>query len=252
MTDRAAQGYARHARRQGAARAPHGVTPHRTGAHLDIFCGSSSPAARIKRAVSRARPSHQPSHHDRASPFLPPGPRGRARALRGSLGAQQTPPTRPEGARRARAVVPMDSARAAELYVSNRPEDHPPADYAEQMAAKKRTDSIYAARSEGVMEFRKVDVQEPRRRDGDPRVPVRAAQDARRDAGTRRWCGCTAACTATGTRTTCRSCKEAVAARLRGHHAGLPRQHRLRRGAPQRDRLRRQGGGRRDVGASTS
>ena len=74
----------------------------------------------------------------------------------GSLGAQQTTPTRPAGARRPRVVVPMDSARAAELYVSDRPEDHPPANYAEQMAAKKRTDSIYTARSRGVMQFTKV------------------------------------------------------------------------------------------------
>jgi dipeptidyl aminopeptidase/acylaminoacyl peptidase len=52
--------------------------------------------------------------------------------------------------------VPMDSARAAQLYVSNRPEDHPQADFARQLAAKARTDSIFTARSRGVMEFRKV------------------------------------------------------------------------------------------------
>jgi dipeptidyl aminopeptidase/acylaminoacyl peptidase len=50
----------------------------------------------------------------------------------------------------------MDSARAARLYVSDRPEDHPQADFARQVAAKARTDSIYAARSAGVMEFRKI------------------------------------------------------------------------------------------------
>ena len=52
--------------------------------------------------------------------------------------------------------VPMDSARARALYVSNRPEDHPRANYARDIAAKRATDSIYAARSAGVMEFRKV------------------------------------------------------------------------------------------------
>lgn len=57
---------------------------------------------------------------------------------------------------RPRQVVPMDSARAAELYVSNRPEDHPVADYARHIAAKARTDSIYAARSRGVMSYTKV------------------------------------------------------------------------------------------------
>jgi dipeptidyl aminopeptidase/acylaminoacyl peptidase len=50
----------------------------------------------------------------------------------------------------------MDTARARRLYVSNRPADLPKADYARQIAAKARTDSIYAARSAGVMEFRKV------------------------------------------------------------------------------------------------
>jgi dipeptidyl aminopeptidase/acylaminoacyl peptidase len=50
----------------------------------------------------------------------------------------------------------MDSARAAELYVSNRPEDHPQADFDAQLRDKARTDSIYTARSRGVMEFRKV------------------------------------------------------------------------------------------------
>ncbi len=55
----------------------------------------------------------------------------------------------------ARQVVPMDSARAALLYVSNQPEDHPQADFAQQIAGKARTDSIFAARSRGVMEYRK-------------------------------------------------------------------------------------------------
>ena len=58
--------------------------------------------------------------------------------------------------RRPRQVVPMDSARARELYVSNRPEDHPQANFERQIAAKARTDSIFTARSKGVMEFRKV------------------------------------------------------------------------------------------------
>jgi dipeptidyl aminopeptidase/acylaminoacyl peptidase len=52
--------------------------------------------------------------------------------------------------------VKKDSARVELLYVSNRPEDLPKADYATQVARKRATDSIYAARSAGVMEFRKV------------------------------------------------------------------------------------------------
>jgi dipeptidyl aminopeptidase/acylaminoacyl peptidase len=65
------------------------------------------------------------------------------------------------GARRPRQVVPMDSARAAMLYVSNRPEDHPQADFPAQIAAKARTDSIFAARSQGVMQYRKTSYKSP-------------------------------------------------------------------------------------------
>jgi len=57
---------------------------------------------------------------------------------------------------RPRQNVPMDSARAAELYVSNRPADHPQADFARQIQNKARTDSIYRARSRGVMDFQKI------------------------------------------------------------------------------------------------
>jgi len=55
--------------------------------------------------------------------------------------------------RRPQQHVVMDTARARELYVSNRPEDHPPADFARQLTARKASDSIYAARSKGVMDF---------------------------------------------------------------------------------------------------
>ncbi|CAN5818539.1 hypothetical protein BH23GEM9_BH23GEM9_15620 [soil metagenome] len=53
-------------------------------------------------------------------------------------------------------TVVMDSARAARLYVSDRPEDHPVANYASHMAAKARTDSIFEARSRGVLDYRKI------------------------------------------------------------------------------------------------
>lgn len=52
--------------------------------------------------------------------------------------------------------VVMDTARARQLYVSNRPEDHPQANFEQQIAAKRRTDSIYTARSAGVMDFTKI------------------------------------------------------------------------------------------------
>ncbi|MGQ0701683.1 MAG: alpha/beta hydrolase family protein [Gemmatimonadales bacterium] len=71
------------------------------------------------------------------------------------LDAQQGPVVE----RAARPTVRLDSARAAQLYVSNRPEDHPAANYEAATAGKRATDSIYAARSAGVMEFRKVTYQ---------------------------------------------------------------------------------------------
>jgi dipeptidyl aminopeptidase/acylaminoacyl peptidase len=49
----------------------------------------------------------------------------------------------------------MDSARIAALYVSNDPADHPVGNYAASIARKAVTDSIFAARSAGVMKFSK-------------------------------------------------------------------------------------------------
>ncbi len=57
--------------------------------------------------------------------------------------AQQTPDNRPR-------------TRAESLYVSARWEDHPPRDYARDMEEKARIDSIYRARSQGVMDFQKI------------------------------------------------------------------------------------------------
>src|SRR5688500_9504901 len=52
----------------------------------------------------------------------------------------------------------MDSARMRQLYVSRDPKDLPGcgSNCEQQMANKRRTDSTFAARSQGVMEFRKV------------------------------------------------------------------------------------------------
>ena len=69
------------------------------------------------------------------------------------VGAQSVPPA--SSPRRQPPAI--DSARAARLYVSNRAEDLPKGeDYAEQMREKRGIDSTYAARSAGIMEFRKV------------------------------------------------------------------------------------------------
>jgi dipeptidyl aminopeptidase/acylaminoacyl peptidase len=75
-----------------------------------------------------------------------------ARVVAAPLAAQH--PAAP--APRRRAAVPMDSARIAQLYVSNSPEHLPKGDYERQSATKRATDSTYAARSAGIMEFRKV------------------------------------------------------------------------------------------------
>ena len=79
-----------------------------------------------------------------------------ALALSATAVEAQRPATRAPGANRPRQVVPMDSARAADLYVSNRPEDHPVSDYQGAIAAKAATDSIFAARSRGVMSYAKI------------------------------------------------------------------------------------------------
>ena len=55
-----------------------------------------------------------------------------------------------------RRIVPLDTARARALYVSDRWEDHPDRDYAEDIEAKARTDSIYAAVTQGVVDYRKI------------------------------------------------------------------------------------------------
>src|SRR4051794_22601169 len=63
----------------------------------------------------------------------------------------------PATANRRRGAAPIDPARASQLYVSNRFEDLPKSsEYDAQIRQKRSTDSTYAARSAGVMEFRKV------------------------------------------------------------------------------------------------
>ncbi len=57
---------------------------------------------------------------------------------------------------RQRQRVVMDTTRARQLYVSKNPADLPTCRCDRDMAVKHATDSIFAARSQGVMEFRKV------------------------------------------------------------------------------------------------
>jgi dipeptidyl aminopeptidase/acylaminoacyl peptidase len=65
--------------------------------------------------------------------------------------------------------VITDTARARQLYVSNRWEDHPDANYERDIEEKRVTDSIYAAVSEGVVDYQKITF---RSRIGDMDIPA--------------------------------------------------------------------------------
>ena len=53
-------------------------------------------------------------------------------------------------------IIITDTARARELFVSRRPEDHPVSNYENAIRGKARTDSIFAARAKGVLDFQKI------------------------------------------------------------------------------------------------
>lgn len=65
--------------------------------------------------------------------------------------------------------VQVDPERAADLYVSANPEDHPQANFEGQITAKARTDSIFAARAAGIMDYQKITY---RSRIGDIDIPA--------------------------------------------------------------------------------
>src|SRR5262245_10720395 len=71
--------------------------------------------------------------------------------------AQVQPAQRQQGTPRPqRREVVMDTARARSLYVSNKAEDQPQADFTRQIAAKAATDSTLLARSKGAYDFQKI------------------------------------------------------------------------------------------------
>ena len=90
-------------------------------------------------------------------------------SLLGAIALLFAAPASTEAQQRSRQVVPMDSARAAELYVSDRWEDHPDADYEGHIARKARTDSVFAAVTAGVVDYKKVTY---RSRIGDMDIPA--------------------------------------------------------------------------------
>jgi dipeptidyl aminopeptidase/acylaminoacyl peptidase len=77
-------------------------------------------------------------------------------AALGLVLALQAGPVDAQQPARSGQAVPMDPERAALLYVSNRHEDHPVADYERAIQNKARTDSIYRARSAGAYDFQKI------------------------------------------------------------------------------------------------
>lgn len=88
--------------------------------------------------------------------------------------AQTTMPTRRpagagEDAAQNRRPVKVNQARAESLYVSADPADHNQRNFERDITAKAATDSIYAARSRGVMEFTKIKY---RSKAGDMDVPA--------------------------------------------------------------------------------
>ncbi len=70
---------------------------------------------------------------------------------------------------RPRQIVPKDSARTELLYVSNRWEDHPISNYESAIEGKARTDSIYLAVTQGVVDYKKITY---RSRIGDMDIPA--------------------------------------------------------------------------------
>jgi dipeptidyl aminopeptidase/acylaminoacyl peptidase len=97
----------------------------------------------------------------------------------GEAGAQQQQGRQrgQQGRQRPTQVVPLDSARVRQLYVSNRWDDHPVTDYAADIAGKARTDSIYRAKSQGVLDFQKIKY---RSKVGDMDVPAYLFQPLQR------------------------------------------------------------------------
>jgi dipeptidyl aminopeptidase/acylaminoacyl peptidase len=70
--------------------------------------------------------------------------------------APAAPEANPPAAGRARREVPMDPARARQLYVSNKPEDLPTCNCERDLQNQKVIDETYATRSKGVMDYSKV------------------------------------------------------------------------------------------------
>jgi dipeptidyl aminopeptidase/acylaminoacyl peptidase len=76
--------------------------------------------------------------------------------LAGSSVTELAAQTGGRGGRAGQPPVAMDSARARQLYVSNRPEDHPQANFEQQIQQRHVAESTTVARSRGVLEYTNV------------------------------------------------------------------------------------------------
>jgi dipeptidyl aminopeptidase/acylaminoacyl peptidase len=80
----------------------------------------------------------------------------RAAAILALISPISIAPAQQGGGAGSRRAVPIDSARAARLYVSNRPDDHPQRDHEADMRTKAREDSIYRVHAAGAYEVQKI------------------------------------------------------------------------------------------------
>ena len=167
----------------------------------------------------------------------------------------QTPPAPQPGQQRVgqrrspRLDVPMDPERARRLYVPTDPKFQSiGTDYQRDMQRREADEARYPDLCKGIIDYKKITY---RSSVGGLEIPAYLFQplEKRRAArATRPWSGCTAASTATGHEMYLPVRQGGGGARLRGHRARVPRQHRLRRGLPRGHRLRRLRGRRRDLG----
>lgn len=98
--------------------------------------------------------------------FALPSPRVTAQ----QQGQEERERARAEALRRAREAAAKDMDRAAQLYVSKNPADHSlGVDFQRDIQGKARTDSVFAAVSRGVVDYRKITY---RSRVGDLEIPA--------------------------------------------------------------------------------
>ena len=146
-----------------------------------------------------------------------------------------------------RQQIPMDPERARQLYIPTDPALQSPGhNYQADIDGRLATEARYADGLQGAHRLPEGELSQPHWRHGHPGLPVPAAAEARAEGARRDGLGARRRPRELGHHDV--PVREGGGgARLRDHRARVPRQHRLRRGAPPGDRLRRLRGGRHDV-----